>query len=162
MKAKLISMSFFLITYLAQANLAQTLPAKIESYLNRNYKGWKLSASEEGCGTNVNNGIVKGNFNSDKKLDYAVKFTRKKKGFIIAFLGQNQGYKAFVLHNTDAEEIDNSSLGILKKGSKFPYGGVNDVDGKSFRLKYDAPTDFHCESDVGGIHYYRNGKFVAY
>ena len=147
---------------LASVGFAQVLPAQIKSYLNKNYKGWKLSPSTEGCGPETNNGVVKGSFNADKKLDYAVKITRRKKGYIIAFLAQNQGYKAFVLHNTDAEEVNFSSLGTLKKGSEFPYGGVNDVDGKSFRLKYDAPQDYHCESDVGGIHYYRNGKFIAY
>jgi hypothetical protein len=147
---------FFVLFLCANFIQAQTLPTKIKSYLNKSYKGWKLSPSIEGCGLETNNGVVKGNFNSDKKLDYAVKITKGKKGYIIAFLAQNQGYKAFVLHNTDAEEVNYSSLGTWKKSKVF------EDDGKSFRLKYDAPSDYHCESDVGGIHYFQNGKFVGY
>ncbi|MDQ6788530.1 MAG: hypothetical protein M3033_17130 [Acidobacteriota bacterium] len=154
MKAKSISISFFLVVFLAQLGFAQTLPTKIKSYLDRNYKGWKLTKDE--CGGSDSKAVVTGNFNGDKKLDYAVKITRAKKGFIFAFLAQNQSYKAFVLHNTDAQEVKYSSLDIWKKGEVFEY------EGKSFRLRYDAPSDYHCESDVGGIHYYRNGKFIAY
>ena len=159
---KRIAAVFCFLFFCASFVQAQTLPTQIKSYLNKIYKGWKLSPSEVGCGADVNRGFVRGDFNGDKNLDYAIKFTRGKKGFVIAFLAQKQGYKAFILHNTDAEEVNNSSLGILKKGNEFPYGGVNDVDGKSFRLRYDAPSDYQCESDVGGIHYFRNGKFTAY
>lgn len=135
---------------------AQILPTKIKSYLNKSYKGWKLSPSGKDCGSETNNGIVKGNFNADKILDYAVKFTQGEKGFIIAFLAQNRNYKAFVLHDTDAEDVSNLSLGVWKKGGRFELGEQNVF------VRYDAPSDFRCESDVGGIHLYRNGKFIAY
>lgn len=135
---------------------AQALPVKIKSYLDRNYKGWKLSPSEKDCGMYVNRGIVAGNFNGDKNRDYAVKITRGKKGYIIAFLAQAQGYKPFVLHDADADDMKYSSLGVWKKGEAYE---VNDL--RVFP-RYDAPSDFRCESDVGGIHLYRNGKFVAY
>jgi hypothetical protein len=139
----------------------QTLPAEIKNYLNNNYRGWKLVKDE--CYPNQpGQAVVTGDFNGDKKKDYAVKFSRKEKGFIFAFLALNRGYKPFPLHYTDLEDIQTRSLGTLKKGTEFPYGGVNDDDGPSFRLRYDAPEDYRCESDVGGIHYYRNGKFVSY
>lgn len=142
----------FICTGLTQA---QTLPVKIKSYLNKNYNGWILTKDK--CGGTDSKVIVTGNFNGDKKLDYAVKFTRGKKGYIIAFLAQNQNYKAFVLHNNiSAEDASYLSLDIWKKGEVF------ESENKSFRLKYDAPSDYRCESDVGGIHYYRNGKFVGY
>jgi hypothetical protein len=155
MKAKLVLMSLLLIAFAAQTNFAQTLPTKINSYLNRNYKSWKLQ-KDECYPSEPGKAVVTGNFNGDRKLDYAVKFVRGKKGFIIAFLARKQNYKAFVLHNTDAEDVKSLSLDVWKKGERFELGEQN------VYLRYDAPSDFRCESDVGGIHLYRNGKFIDY
>lgn len=156
MKVKIIRSGFILLLFGTQIIFAQTLPADIKSYLNKNYKGWKLSPSEKDCGSETNRGFVKGNFNADRNPDYAVKFTRGKKGFIIAFLAQRGNYKPFVLHNTQAGDINSMSLMTWKKGE------IYEVENVRFRLKYDAPAEYRCESDVGGIHYYRNGKFIAY
>lgn len=155
MKAKLVLIILFLIAFTAQANFAQTLPTKIKSYLNKNYKGWKLQ--KDLCYPDEpGKAVVTGNFNGDKKFDYAIKFVRGKKGFIIAFLAQKQNYKAFILHNTDAEDVKSLSLDVWKKGDRYELGDQN------VYVKYDAISDFRCESDVGGIHLYRNGKFIAY
>ncbi len=155
MKAKLVLISLFLFAFAAQTNFAQTLPTKIKSYLNKNYKGWKLQ--KDLCYPDEpGKAVVTGNFNGDKKLDYAIKFVRGKKGFIVAFLAQKQSYKAFILHDTDAEDVKSLSLDVWKKGERFELGEQN------VYLRYDAPSDFRCESDVGGIHLYRNGKFVGY
>jgi parvulin-like peptidyl-prolyl isomerase len=134
----------------------RSLPVRVKKYLNLHYKGWKLSPSEKGCGAETNTGVVSGDFNGDSRFDYAVKFTRGKKGYILAFLNLKNGFKPFVLHDTDVAEVKYSSLSVRKKGDSFEY------ENKSLRLKYDAPADHHCESDIGRIHYYRNGKFVAY
>ena len=155
MKAKLVLISLFLFAFAAQTNFAETLPTKIKSYLNKNYKGWKLQ--KDLCYPDEpGKAVVTGNFNGDKKLDYAIKFVRGKKGFIVAFLAQKQSYKAFILHDTDAEDVKSLSLDVWKKGERFELGEQN------VYLRYDAPSDFRCESDVGGIHLYRNGKFVGY
>ena len=159
MKTKLVLMGVFFIIF-AHARFAVTLPVQIRTYLNRNYRGWKLSPTTKDCAApSTNNGVVAGNFNGDRSTDYAVKLTRGRKGYIIAFVAQNKDYKPFVLHDTDAEDVKTMSLGILKKGEVFGYG--EDYE-KKLRLRYDAPQDYRCESDVGGIHYFRNGKFVAY
>lgn len=151
---KLIAL-LFVLTLCAISIQAQALPAKIKSYLDKNYKGWKLQ--KDNCYPNEpGKAIVAGNFNADKKLDYAVKFVRGNKGFILAFLAQNQSYKAFVLHNTSASDVKTLSLDIWKKGEKYETGDL------SVRLKYDGISDFRCESDVGGVHVYRNGRFIAY
>jgi hypothetical protein len=155
MKVKLVLISLLLIAFTAKANFAQTLPTKIESYLNNNYKGWKLQ-KDECIPESPGKALVTGNFNGDKELDYAVKFVRGKKGFIIAFLGLKQNYKAFVLHNTNAKDVKTLSLDVWKKGERFELGEQN------VYLRYDAPSDFRCESDVGGIHLYRNGRFISY
>ena len=155
MKAKLVLISLFLFAFAAQTNFAETLPTKIKSYLNKNYKGWKLQ--KDLCYPDEpGKAVVTGNFNGDKKLDYAIKFVRGKKGFILAFLAQKQNFKAFLLHNTDAEEVKSLSLDVWKKGGRYELGDQN------VYVKYDAVSDFRCESDVGGIHLYRNGKFVGY
>ena len=150
-------MALFLSVLFLCANFiqAQTLSVKIKSYLNKNYKGWKLQ-KDECYPDSPGKAVVTGNFNGDKKLDYAVKLVRGKKGFIIAFLARKQSYKAFVLHDTDAEDVKSLSLDVWKKGERFELGEQN------VYLRYDAPSDFRCESDVGGIHLYRNGKFVGY
>jgi len=155
MKAKLVLKSLFLIALVTQTNFAQTLPIKIKSYLDKNYKGWKLQ--KDLCYPDKpGKAVVTGNFNGDEKLDYAIKFVRGKKGFIIAFLAQKQDYKAFILHNTNAEDVKSLSLDVWKKGERFELGEQN------VYLRYVAVSDFRCESDVGGIHLYRNGKFIAY
>jgi len=146
---------------LSNINTIRSLPGKVKNYLSLHYKGWKLSPSEKGCTQEINPGYVSGDFNGDGKFDYAVKFSRGKKGYILAFLALKIGFKPFVLHDTDAAEVKYLGLGILKKGSKYSYDGANGT-GNLFRLKYDAPSDYQCESDVGGIHYYRKGKFVGY
>jgi foldase protein PrsA len=134
----------------------KNLPPKIKLFLNSNYKGWKSSASEKACGKITNNGVIEGDFNGDKKSDYAMKFIRAGKGYIIAFLAQNQNYKAFILQATTAGKVDYANLDIWKKGE------LVQKKGKSFRLKNDAPGNFNCETDVGGVYYYQNDKFVNY
>jgi hypothetical protein len=147
---------FFVLFLCASFIQAQSLPTGIKSYLDRNYKGWKLQKDECYGPSQPGKAIVTGNFNGDKKPDYAVKFVRGKKGFIIAYLAQRQDYKAFVLHATDAKDVKYLSLDVWKKGDRYELGGQN------VYVRYDAPSDFRCESDIGGIHLYRNGKFVAY
>ncbi len=155
MKARILLGSLIFVVFATQINFAQNLPAKIKSYLNKNYKGWKLQ--KDLCYPDEpGKAIVTGNFNGDGKLDYAVKFVRGKKGFILAFLAQNQNYKAFVLHNTDATEVKSLRLDVWKRGDRYVMSDQN------VYVKYDAISDFRCESDIGGIHLYRNGKFIAY
>jgi parvulin-like peptidyl-prolyl isomerase len=138
------------------AAVTEVLPARVRKYLNTHYRGWKPAPSEYGCGPDVNSGFVRGDFDGDGKRDYAVKFTKGKKGYMLALLRRGNNYRAFVLHNTDSDEMIYSGLMLWKRGELFENSSLK------FRLRRDAPADYHCESDVGGIHYYRNGKFVNY
>jgi len=138
------------------AAVGQGLPKGVADHLNRNYPGWKLAPSAANCTMYSNGGYVSGDFDGDGRRDYAVKFTNGDKGFLIAFLKKRSHYKAFVLHDTDSSEVTNSGLGIWKKSEVFEY------EDKQLRLRRDAPADFPCESDAGGIHYYQDGKFVGY
>lgn len=153
-------MRLFLLAFIfvlgVQVNSAQKLPGGIKSYLDRNYKGWQLSPSREECSSDVNPGFVSSDFSGDGNRDYAVKFIRGQRGYIIAFVKMKSTFKPFVLHNYTAEEANTEALSIWKKGSVF------ENDNKKLRLKRDAPGDYFCDSDVGGIHYYQNGKFIGY
>lgn len=155
MREKLTSSVFFLFVFMTQAGFAQTLPTEIKGHLNKNYKGWKLQ-KDECYPDSPGKAVVTGNFNGDKKPDYAVKIVRGKKGFIIAFLARKQGYQAFVLHDTSAKDVKSLSLDVWKKGGRYELGDQN------IYLRHDAPSDFRCESDSGGIHLYRNGRFKSY
>jgi hypothetical protein len=134
---------------------AQTLPIGIRTYLDDNYKGWKLQ-KDECYPDEPGKAVVTVNFNGDKKRDYAVKFAVGKKGYILAFLREKKKYEAFVLHDTDKADVTSRNLEVWKKGERFELG-EQDVF-----LNYDAPADFRCESDVGGIHLYKDGKFIGY
>ena len=137
-------------------SFGQQLPNAIKHYLDKSYRGWKLSPSRKDCNADVNLGFVTGDFNGDANRDYAVKFSSGQKGYILAFLKLRNGFKPFVLHIYTADEARTSTLSVWKKGSIFEYNN------KKLRLRHDAPSDYFCESDDGGIHYYRNGKFVGY
>lgn len=154
MKVKLTSIIFILVVLMTQMSFAQTLPVEIESYLNTRYKGWELTKDE--CGESDGKTIVTGNFNGDEKLDYAVKFRHSNKGFIIAFLAKKHNYKAYILHDTSFDDVRKLKLDIWKKGNRFTLANQNVF------VNYDAPSDFYCNPNLGGIHLYRNGKFKAY
>lgn len=155
MKAKFSLMILLVLALAIESNFAQKLPNQIKKYLDGNYKGWKLQKDE--CYPDTQGkAIVKGNFNGDKKLDYAVKFGRGNKGFIIAFLAQRESFKPFVLHYADIKWVKGVDLDVWKKGDYYTLG-----ENRVF-VKFDAPSDFQCESDIGGIHLYRNGKFISY
>ncbi len=136
--------------------LAQTLPAKVKKYLNKSYRGWKLSAKAVGCSAST----VRGDFDSDRKTDYAIKILKGNKGYILAFLERKNSYEAHVLQRMSASELKNTALGIYRKGDTWATGDMGDENSALILLKNDAPFDGPCESDAIGIHVYQNGSFV--
>ncbi len=104
-----------------------------------------------------NRRVIVGDFDGNGQKDYSVKFVRGTKGFMMAFLASGKRWKPFYLHIwKKAEEARLSDLMLFDKGDRYELGESN------FRLKFDAPADFRCESDAGGVHVYRKGKFIAY
>lgn len=135
---------------------AQRLPESLKKHLDSNYRGWKL-AGECYEKKSENTQFVAGDFDGNGLVDYAVKFVSRNRGFFVAFLAKGTQWKPFNLHIwKDANGAKFSNLILFKKGEQYVLGESN------FKLKFDAPADFRCESDVGGIHVYKNGKFVAY
>ena len=157
-----LSRIFFLLPLLfivaSQTTSAQTLPAKVKSYLNKNYSGWKLSSVTDGCGSDYNNSTVSGDFNGDGKNDYAVKFIKGRRGYILAFVSSGSNYKSHTLESGSTKDIKNQGLGIARKGET--YGEIinDDFDRATRRLQNDAPAGGLCESSAY-FYIYRNGAF---
>ena len=150
----------FLLTLLivnSQMTFAQTLPAKVRSYLNKNYSGWKQTSVAKLCSSDFSKAIIAGDFDGDKKRDYAVKFTKGRKGYIIAFLERKTNYEAHILESDTAAGIKSTGLSIDRKGEKYPIGG-DYPDLIYGRLPNDAPMIGPCASHAG-YYVYKNGRF---
>jgi hypothetical protein len=154
---KKLTTIFILIFIFVNAAHSQTLPAKIRSYLNKNYSGWKIAPTPNYCGDGKS--VITGDFDGNAKRDYAIKILRGRKGYIIAFLESKNNYKAFLFHSLSVEETKNTALITYRKGEKY-YTELGEED-SAMTFKTDAPYDGPCESDAGGIHLFRNGKFEA-
>ncbi len=154
---KKFAIIFVLILSLANFAQTQTLPTKIKSYLDKNYRGWKISPTPSYCGDGKS--VVSGDFNGDKKTDYAAKIFKGKKGYIIAFLTRANDYNPYLFHSLTAAETRNTALILYRKGEKY-YTELGE-ESSAITLKTDALYDSPCESDAGGIHLFRNGKFEA-
>ncbi len=139
-----------------------TLPTKIKTYLNLTYRGWKLASTSDFCSTEFRRAIVSGDFDGDGKIDYTVKIVKGSKGYVLAFLARNNRYETHILHSIKASDVIDTGLSIFRKGEKYSTGDVGDENPTSITLKNDAPFDGPCASDTGGIHIYKNGRFVAY
>lgn len=159
MKKSLFLFSFLML-FFANVIYSQTLPTKIKSYLDSNYKGWKIPKMSGNCGDLKS--IATGDFDGNGKTDYVLKISTSKKGFMLAFINQNNDFKPFLLHKFELSEIKDVGVLIYKKGEKYSLGEPGEENAKYITLKNDAPYDGVCESDSGGIHVYKNGKFIDY
>jgi hypothetical protein len=148
--------SLFLLSLISQLGSAQTLPKSLKTYLDRNYRGWSLAGE---CYDNVseNKRVLAGDFDGNDETDYAIKFVRGSKGFFMAFLANGKRWMPFYLHIwKDPDDAKFSDLILFDKGERYELGESD------FKLKFDAPADFRCESDVGGVHTFRKGRFIAH
>ena len=148
---------YILIFSFANAAQAQILPAKVKSYLNKSYAGWKIQPMQSNCGSGKS--VVTGDFDNDRKTDYAVKIERGRRGYIVAFVARKNDYAPFVLYNLPAAELKDITLIIYRKGEKY-YHEMGE-ESSAITLKADALYDVPCESDNGSLHVFRNGKFAA-
>lgn len=161
---KLSRISFLLLFLLlplvaaSRTTSAQTLPAKAANYLDKSYPGWKLSSVADGCGAEFSKSKVSGDFNGDKKTDYAVKFLKGRKGYIVAFVSRGSDYKPIILESSTVEEIKYQGLGVAKKGETYDEIINDNSDGAGRRLQNDAPVGGTCES-LSYFYIYKNGAF---
>jgi hypothetical protein len=143
----------------ANSKMTTALPLQIRGYLNKNYPGWKLMPTADGCSARFRGASASGDFDGDGGRDYLVKFVKRGRGYIMAFLKRKSDYEAHVLHgNMSGAEIKSTGISVFRKGERVPTGDAEE-DGSTEVLTNDAPFDGPCESDAGGVHTYRNGKF---
>lgn len=122
------------------------LPPKVRSYLNKNYSGGKLNATATGCLADYKRTVITGDFDGDKRLDYAVKIIRGHKGYFIAFLRRETEYEAHILLSLSSIEMRNMGMTIAKKGEKYLIGDIE--DNRFSHFPYDAPVIGVCESEA--------------
>ena len=93
---KLSRISFLLLLFIVGANqvasAAQSLPAKVKSYLDKTYVGWKQSvmASDAGCFDDFKKLIVVGDFDGNGKQDYATRIITNAKVTLWRFLSKKE------------------------------------------------------------------------
>ena len=134
---------------------AQTLPAKVRTYLTNNYSGWKQSSVAIGCYASFKKSVVAGDFDSNGRRDYAVKFIYGRKGYILAFLEKGGDYKPYLLESySSASEMKSEGFSIGRKGER-----IENEEGDVYYLKDDSPFIGPCESDAGGFLSFRKGDF---
>jgi hypothetical protein len=106
MKLSRISFLSLLFLVASQVASAQSLPAKVKSYLDKTYAGWKQSvmASDADCYDDFKKSVVVGDFDGNGKDDYATRITHKRKGYSMAFLEQKGNYKAHILLSLSATD----------------------------------------------------------
>lgn len=164
MNKRQTSLSFLFALVIVVANIqltfAQTLPVNVKSFLNKNYAGWKQSATNDtDCYADFRKLVVIGDFDGNGKRDYAVRMTHNRRGYLMALLGQNADYRAHVLLSVSATELKGYGMSLAKKGSKYSIGDPYEGDNRTARLPNDAPVIGPCGSHAYP-YIYRNGRFA--
>jgi hypothetical protein len=136
---------------------AQTikLPKECQLILDKNFQGWKLAniSGEIKKFYKENNlpfepNLVKGDWNGDGKIDYAVLIERNKNRQTIAFLRSGAGYKSFAQSGGDY-------ISLIKKGEE----GYNFDTQKKFIFRNDAiSANWYGQAGVSFV--WRANKFV--
>lgn len=126
-------------------------------YLDKNYSGWKQTSVATDCFSELARAVVAGDFDGDRKRDYAVKIIRGRKGYIIAILDRGTRVEAHVLVSESAADIKSMGLNIARKGEKYPIGG-DYPDFTYGRLPNDAPVIGPCASEASPL-VDKNGRF---
>ena len=138
---------------------AQTLPAKVTSFLNQFYAGWKKAP-----GTCDNRKwFLTADFDGDGLRDYLVRVktgTRAKVRLnLIAFFGSEDGkYPAKqILDDAYKGDLLRSSFSVVKKDTKIQLG---EGEGPEITLENDAASQYICQTDAVKTMIYKGGKWV--
>ena len=118
-----------------------------------------MTGFDRSCPSETKRYIVVGDFNGDKKRDYAVKFSKGRNGYIFGFIANGTDYKAHKLETTDVSEIKSIIIGLIKKGEEYPIDGLDEENPRLVRAKNDFVYTIPCESDAIGYYIYKNGRF---
>lgn len=149
--------AFFVLVFpsVIQAQ-AIKLPTACEKILNKNFKNWKpatikpeiikfLKENKRPFQAN----LIKGDWNGDKKIDYAVLISKGDQTKTIAFVADADDYQYFELTGGDF-------ISLNKKGSK----GFDHNKQKGFTFENDAITVVFWEKAAESF-VWRKNKFVS-
>lgn len=141
----LILIVIFMISAYAKA---VEIPTKIKKHLDSNYPKWKLA---ESCDL-TSKAIVTGDFNGDKKQDYAMVITTNDgKNYFFAFLKRKNYFKTFLLKSNKSSQV---SLTVVKKGEVLHSSNSSEYD-KPIKLKNQAIFFEDCEYfEESGTYYF--------
>jgi hypothetical protein len=131
------------------------LPSTIRNLLNKNYAGWKLNQGVKNCASRP---VVSGDFDGNGKIDYAVMFTTRSKGFIVAFLATGISYKALILETNSASNMKDYFLALAQKGEEYAEIINDNFDRVTRQTLTDAPVSGLCESSAY-LYIYEKGIF---
>lgn len=137
------------------------LSPNIRADLNLAYKGWIKAPGSEFCSAEYRNSVVMGDMNGDGKTDFVVKIAVGNKGYLVAYLADETGYKRHLLNSMTAAEAGSSALGIFEKGGKWPLGEPGEADSQEIAVDNDAVFFGPCASDNTGLYIFKDGKFTG-
>ncbi len=154
-----IALAILLVIASAVAAEAQTLPAKVTSFLNRFYAGWKPAP-----GTCENRRwFLTADFDGDGFKDYLVrvgtgKTAKTMRLNLIAFFGsEDKKYPAKqVLDDPFDSDLRRSSFAIVRKGTRIQLG---EGEGPTITLVNDAASQYICQTDAIKTLIYKHGKW---
>jgi hypothetical protein len=164
-------LSVLLLAGYSHATTAQILPDKVTSLLDQKYPGWKLYLETPSCKTQAVKiqAVVAGDFDGNKKTDYAVYFQRKGAPSCVAFLSDGEEYKAVNLPDMP-NSFWGQALMVTPKGVSYTTMEVGTREGEltfkrvpEQKLKIDTLTLETCDRDgksgVRTFYVYGDGKF---
>jgi hypothetical protein len=151
---------FFLAPPLYGQLTPAQLPQGIRQMLDSQYPGWQvaeLSANwrklaEERKSTVYQ--LVAGDLDGNGQKDYAVHITCQGRGYVIAFLQGEEGYKAQVLRDYQRGAHDSFYLFLYRKGER----GFNYATGKYFPYPRDT-LELGSFKEATIFYSYEGGKF---
>lgn len=160
-------LAFTLILFAACFTTAKAqnikLPAECQKILKGEFSSYRPAQVSQEFQINHQAGkhsyepnLVKGDWNGDGKIDYAVLIERKQilngnspKSLTVAFLRNSNGYRHYILEGGDY-------IDLMKKGEKdYSYDWQ-----RNFRYKNDAIFVGIGEC-CGSSYVWRNGKFIS-
>ena len=132
------------------------LPNECKSILDINFRGWKLAKIQKDISAYHKKrkfpfepNLIKGDWNGDGKIDYAILIEHKKKAKTVAFVGIQNKFKHFLLEGGDY-------IQIFKKGAN----DYNYDSQKGFKYKNDAIFVGSGEC-CGSSYIWRKEKFIG-
>lgn len=156
---KKLILCFVTLILWAPAATSQTLPAKITTFLNQQYPGWKQLAGS--CDNKK--WFLTGDFDGDGSKEYLVRIKTGKSSKsmrlkLIAFFGSGDRkyFARQVLDESYKGDLMRSSFAVIKKGTRIQLG---EGDGPTITLENDAASQYICQTDAIKTLVYKDGKW---